>query len=110
MTNSPSSPPKSYQRFKEKFPAVMEAYEQLGNACHWNGPLNPKTRELIKMESPWGRDWKVRPMPMFGWHGKPKPPLRRFGTPRCWATTTLGFSSMMRAMTWVNDVLEAKKE
>ena len=49
MSAKKTPPPRNYSDFKAKFPAVVEAYEQLGKACHWNGPLSPKERELIKI-------------------------------------------------------------
>ena len=42
-------PPKHYLKFKKEFPVVVEACERLGEACHWHGPLDPKSRELIKI-------------------------------------------------------------
>ena len=41
--------PKSYQQFGEEFPAVYAAYENLGAAAANAGPLDAKTRELIKL-------------------------------------------------------------
>jgi alkylhydroperoxidase/carboxymuconolactone decarboxylase family protein YurZ len=49
MKTRKTPPPAHYRQFKKLFPAVVEAYEQLGKACHWNGPLSPKERELIKI-------------------------------------------------------------
>ncbi len=106
MKRKASAPPKSYQQFKKEFPAVVEAYERLGEACHWLGPLDPKTRELIKIGIALGA----------GLESATRSHVRRAleagATPEevrhaaLLATTTIGFPSMMRAMTWVNDVLE----
>jgi AhpD family alkylhydroperoxidase len=106
MKRKPSRPPKPYQDFKKEFPAVVEAYERLGEACHWHGPLDPKTRELIKIGIALGA----------GLESATRSHVRRAleagATPEevrhaaLLATTTIGFPSMMRAMTWVNDVLE----
>jgi hypothetical protein len=41
--------PKSYQQFSEQFPDVIQAYSDLGKAVHQSGPLDRKTRELIKL-------------------------------------------------------------
>lgn len=103
---TPRPPPKPYQKFKKEFPAIVEAYERLGEACHWHGPLDPKTRELIKIGIALGA----------GLESATRSHVRRSleagATPEeihhatLLATTTIGFPSMMRAMTWVNDVLE----
>lgn len=106
MKRKASPPPKPYQNFKKEFPAVVAAYERLGEACHWHGPLDPKTRELIKMGIALGA----------GLESATRSHVRRAleagATPEevrhaaLLATTTIGFPTMMRAMTWVNDVLE----
>ena len=41
--------PPTYRRFAELNPAVSTAYESLGEACAQAGPLDDKTRELIKL-------------------------------------------------------------
>lgn len=41
--------PKFYLRFKKDHPRVWKAYEKLGAAAAEEGPLDAKTRELIKL-------------------------------------------------------------
>ncbi len=41
--------PKAFEKFSEDFPDVFKAYEQLGAACRSQGPLDAKTRELVKL-------------------------------------------------------------
>lgn len=41
--------PKAYQQFRTDHPEVYKAYERLGEAAANAGPLDPKTRELIKL-------------------------------------------------------------
>ena len=41
--------PKTYERFREEFPQLAEAYDALGAAAHQRGPLDLKTRELVKL-------------------------------------------------------------
>ncbi len=41
--------PKPHQQFKAEYPAVAEAYSNLGEALAQAGPLDGKTRELIKL-------------------------------------------------------------
>jgi len=42
-------PPKFYEQFVEKYPAVAGTYEKLGNAVHEQGPLTDRDRALIKL-------------------------------------------------------------
>ena len=38
-----------FQSFRRRHRSVYEAYEALGGAAHEAGPLDPKTRELVKL-------------------------------------------------------------
>lgn len=107
MSEAPDSvPPKSYQEFKVAFPAITEAYEQLGKACHWNGPLEPRMRELIKVGIAIGAGLETTTQSHV------RRALEAGATPEevrhaaLLATNTIGFPNMMRGMAWVNDVLK----
>ena len=108
MPAKKTPPPPHYCQFKKLFPAVVEAYEQLGKACHWNGPLSPKERELVKIGIAIGAGLESAT------RAHVRLALGEGATPEeirhaaLLATTTIGFPSMMRAMTWVNDILEPK--
>lgn len=41
--------PKPYARFKERFPAIADRYEALGDAVHDHGPLDDRERALLKL-------------------------------------------------------------
>ncbi len=41
--------PRRYERLKNDYPEVFEAYEKLGTAVHSAGTLDDKTRALIKL-------------------------------------------------------------
>ena len=41
--------PKPYQQFRQDYPDVYKAYENLGEIIAESGPLDIKTRELIKL-------------------------------------------------------------
>lgn len=108
MNRKTTPPPAHYLGFKAQFPAVVEAYENLGKACHWNGPLSPKERELVKIGISIGAGLES------GTRAHTRLALQEGATPEeirhaaLLATTTIGFPAMMRAMTWVNDVLEPR--
>ena len=44
-----SKPPKHFLQFAQDYPEVMAAYQALGSAAHDAGPLDVKTRALIKL-------------------------------------------------------------
>jgi len=41
--------PKPYQQFRQDHPDVYKAYENLGQTAAESGPLDVKTRELVKL-------------------------------------------------------------
>lgn len=107
-SNRTNQPPARFQKFGKKYPAVMQAYEALGEATQQAGPLDAKTRALVKLAIAVG-----------GWReGAVHSHTRRALQAGCTAdelrhvvllaTTTLGFPSMMAALTWVEDLLSAK--
>jgi AhpD family alkylhydroperoxidase len=86
----------------------MQAYESLGAATQQAGPLNAKTRALVKLAIAvgCGREGAV--------HSHTRRALQAGCTPDeirhvvLLGTTTLGFPSMMAAMSWVEDILSNK--
>ena len=100
--------PTRFQQFGKKYPAIMRAYESLGAATQEAGPLDVKTRCLVKLAIATGalREGAV--------HSHARRALQAGCTPDeirhvvLLATTTLGFPSMMAALSWVEDVLSAK--
>jgi len=44
-----NSLPKTFQQFVRNYPAIWRAHEELAQACSDMGPLDRKTRELIKV-------------------------------------------------------------
>ena len=104
----PNKPPRRFQEFGRKYPAVMRAYEALGEATQQGGPLDAKTRALVKIALAVGngREGAV--------HSHTRRALAAGCTPDeirhvvLLATTTLGFPSMMAVRSWVEDLLGRK--
>ncbi|ODU25291.1 MAG: carboxymuconolactone decarboxylase [Verrucomicrobia bacterium SCN 57-15] len=86
----------------------MRAYEALGEATQQAGPLDAKTRALAKLGIAVGA-WREGAV-----HSHTRRALDAGCSPDeirhvvLLATTTLGFPSMMAALTWVEDVLQKK--
>ena len=101
-----SEPPGFYLKMKEDFPELMRSYESLGHAARAAGPLDDKTAALTKLAISLGA----------GLEGATHSSVRKALACQCTpeeirhvvvlSTTTLGFPSMMRARSWVEDVLE----
>lgn len=107
----PSSPksktqlPARYQQFEKRYPAVMEALERLGEVTQSAGPLDNKTRALVKLGIAIGalREGAVHSHTRRALEAGCTPDeLRHVGV---LAITTIGFPSTMATMSWVEDIL-----
>lgn len=98
--------PKRFERFLSEYPDVANAYEQLGNAVHSAGPVDEKTRALIKLAISVGS----RLEGAVHSHcrkaidlGISKEEIRQTVL---LALPTIGLPSTMAAMSWVDDILD----
>jgi AhpD family alkylhydroperoxidase len=105
-----SEKPKRYQKFLTNFPDASKAYESLNDAIHKSGPLDEKTRALIKLAISTGAKLEGAV------HSHTRKALKAGCTPEeiihtvLMALPTLGLPSTMAAWSWVDDVLEVKNE
>ena len=107
-TSSPKSKsqmPPRYQHFEKSYPAVMRAVEALGEVTQSAGPLDSKTRALVKLAIAVGaaREGAV--------HSHTRRALEAGCTPdelrqvAVLAITTIGFPTTMAAISWIEDIL-----
>ena len=100
-----SQHPKPYQQFRKEHPDVYQAYENLGEIAANSGPLDLKTRELIKL----GMAAANRSQSAVESHTHRA--LEAGATPEeiehalMLGITTLGFSTMMAAVTWAKEAI-----
>ena len=93
-----------YKEQKKRFPKVLDAYEALGDACRQAGPLDGKTRALVKLAISVGARLEGAV------HSHSRRSIEAGATlDECrhvvlLATTTIGFPAMMAALSWVEDV------
>jgi AhpD family alkylhydroperoxidase len=97
--------PSAYRRFASDHPRIIQAYEALGEATISDGPLDRRTAELVKLGIAIGA----------GLEGAVHAHVRRARDAGAsadeirhavrLALTTVGFPSMMAALSWANDVL-----
>jgi 4-carboxymuconolactone decarboxylase len=98
--------PARYVKFQSNYPGVFAAYDALGAATAQAGPLDGKTRALVKLALAVGGQME----------GAVHSHTRRALESGCsaeeirhlvlLATTTIGFPSMMKALMWVDDILD----
>ena len=98
--------PKHYQDFAKNYPNVAEAYEKLGDEIHKNGPLDDKTRALVKL----GISSAARCEGAVHSHTKKALALgiskEEIRHAVLLALPTIGFPQTMAALSWVDDILE----
>jgi alkylhydroperoxidase/carboxymuconolactone decarboxylase family protein YurZ len=98
--------PKRYLKFKENYTDVATAYETMGNAVHNAGPLDEKTRALIKLAISTGARLEgavhshVRKAVSAG---ASKEEMRQVAI---LALPTIGLPSMMASLSWIDDIIE----
>lgn len=98
--------PAAYERFQRTYRWVWEAYDRLGTAVHQGGPLDPKTRELVKLGMAIGGRLEGAV------HSHARRALEAGASPDeighvvSLAVTTVGFPTAVAAFTWVEEVLK----
>lgn len=97
--------PKAYQDFVDKYQSIWAAYDQLGAAVHQQGPLDEKSRELVKLGIAVGAGLEGAV------HSHARKLLAAGASPDeirhvvLLAIPTVGFPAMMAALTWIEDEL-----
>jgi len=102
--------PNIYKEFQQQFPEIAKAYDELALKCHGWGPLDEKTRRLIKLGIAIGlsseggvRSHARRALA----EGVTTDELRHAVL---LAFTTAGFPTMIAAMKWVDEVIDKHKK
>ena len=97
--------PKRYQDFTKDYPEVAKYYEELGSSVHNAGPLDDKTRALIKLAISTGArlEGAVHSHTRKAINsGATKDELRHVAL---LSLPTIGFPSMMAALSWIDDII-----
>lgn len=101
--------PKAYQLFRSRYPRVLEAHQKLAEACHQAGPLDQKTRELVKLGIAVGaqHEGAVHAHIRFALAAGATADEIRHAV--VLGTSTIGFPSTTAALTWTEDLLGARR-
>ena len=96
--------PRAFVGFNSEFPRIGRAWEALGGACAQAGPLDARTRELVKLALSIGARLEG------GVHAHTRRALDAGATPEqirhvvALAPSTVGFPIAVAAFTWIRDV------
>lgn len=102
--------PKHYRKFLEDFPQVAQSYQALSESVAAAGPLDAKTRELIKIGISIGAKQEGAV------HSHVRKAIEAGATPEeirhavLQATTTVGFPTMMAGLSWAKEILEGEDD
>ncbi len=100
--------PKYFEEFKKGYPDIYNAYEKLGESVHTAGPLDEKTRALIKIGLSAGAQLEG------ALHSHVRKALEAGVTKEeiyqaiLLAVPTIGFPPTMAALSWADDILQKK--
>jgi alkylhydroperoxidase/carboxymuconolactone decarboxylase family protein YurZ len=98
-------PPSGAGIFAREFPATWEAYEALGKAASEAGPLDVRTRRLVKLALAIGAgsEGAVHSHTRQGLaEGLDPKEIKQIAV---MAITTLGFPAAMASFSWMRDIL-----
>ena len=98
--------PKGYRKFQEAYPQVFAAYEALGQSAAESGPLDEKTRELIKLGMAAARGSESAVQSHVHRARSAGATAQEIEHAVLIGINTLGFASMMTALAWVKKALE----
>jgi alkylhydroperoxidase/carboxymuconolactone decarboxylase family protein YurZ len=102
--------PQPFRRLRQQHPAVAKAYDALGEACAEAGPLDAKTRELVKLGLAIGARLEGAV------HSHTRRSLEAGASPAeirhviALAAPTLGFPTTVAVSSWAEDVLGGRKK
>ncbi|MBU1097513.1 MAG: carboxymuconolactone decarboxylase family protein [Bacteroidetes bacterium] len=102
--------PKRYIKFKHDYSEVAAAYESMNDSVHAAGPLDEKTRALIKLAISTGARFEGSV------HSHTRKALKAGASAEeirhtiMMSLPTIGLPSMMAALSWADDILEDKND
>ncbi|MFG0287014.1 MAG: carboxymuconolactone decarboxylase family protein [Rhodopirellula sp. JB044] len=102
--------PKSYKKMHDSYPEFMQAYEAMGKAARDAGPLSDREVALVKLAISitagleGGAHSHTRKALDAGCSGDDLRHVAMLTAP------TIGFPTMMRAKSWVEDVLQKQSD
>jgi len=102
--------PPSIVKFQQKHSTVWEGFDKLGQACHEGGPLDEKTRRLIKLAL------AIALRHEGAVHSATRNALRTGVTREelehvaMLGITTVGWPAAQAALTWIQDEFSKPKE
>ena len=97
--------PKSVIDFKNRYPAVWKAFAALGDECHEAGPIDEKTRRIVKLGIAIAHRHEGAVHSAARNALKSGVTLEEMFHAAILAITTIGWPAAYAAMTWIDDAI-----
>lgn len=101
--------PKAVNNFCKRHPDVWKAFNDLGDRCHEAGPLDEKSRRLVKLALSIGAGLEGATHSAVRNALKSGITAQEMDHVALLAISTLGLPSATRAMTWIADSVRDRK-
>ena len=98
--------PRIYEKFSDKYPDVINDFQQLGKSCRESGPLEDKYQDLVKLGIAIGANSRGSVMSSVRKALVSGATAEEIMHVVLLSLTTTGFPNMIAAMGWVDEVLE----
>jgi 4-carboxymuconolactone decarboxylase len=98
--------PKPVQDFRKRYPDVWTTFNELGDRCHSAGPLDEKTRRLVKVALSIGAGLEGATHSAVRNAKKAGITSDEIDHVAVLAVSTLGLPAAIRAFTWITDKSE----
>jgi alkylhydroperoxidase/carboxymuconolactone decarboxylase family protein YurZ len=101
---------KYFIEFQKRYPEVANSFDRLGSECAKAGPIDKKTQHLIKLgvAIALAHEGNVQNLTMQALTDGISPEEIRHAV--LLTTTTAGFPTMIGAMQWVEEIIDAKEK
>jgi 4-carboxymuconolactone decarboxylase len=101
--------PNAVNKFRKRHPEVWKAFNELGERCHEAGPLDEKSRRLVKLALSIGAGLEGATHSAVRNARKAGATLDEMEHVALLVISTLGFPAATRAMTWIADGVKRGK-
>jgi 4-carboxymuconolactone decarboxylase len=95
--------PKAVSQFRKRHPEVWKAFNDLGERCHEAGPLDERSRRLVKLALSIGAGLEGATHSAVRSARKSGVTREEINHVAVLAISTLGLPAATRAMTWISD-------
>jgi 4-carboxymuconolactone decarboxylase len=99
----PQELPKPIQEIRKLYPTVWKAFNELGDRCHEAGPLDEKSRRLVKLALSIGAGLEGATHSAVRGAHKAGIKQEEIDHVALLAVSTLGLPAATRAFTWIRD-------